>query len=104
MAFRLGDIIEKTDAGPLRGIQREIACDCWFTSRGRSFPRIIKVMDEQGIIHTISDIEILFSEEKMYSGIATVEHLCRINFGASKETVKLIYNKETCKWHICILP
>lgn len=104
MAFRLGDIIETTDSGILRGIQREIACDCWFTSRGRSFPRIIKVMDEQGIIYTITDIEILFTEEKMYSGIATVEHLCRINFGNSKETVKLVYNKETCKWSICVLP
>lgn len=103
MAFRLGDIIEKTDSGTLRGIQREIACDCWFTSRGRSFPRIIKVMDEQGIIHTIRDIEILFTEEKMYSGIATVEHMCRINFGNEKEIVKLIYNKEDCKWHICFL-
>ena len=103
MAFRLGDIIEKIDSGSLKGIQREIACDCWFTSKGRSFPRIIKVMDAQGMIHTISEIEILFTEEKYYSGIATVEHVCRINFGAVKEMVKLIYNKESCKWYICFL-
>lgn len=100
MAFRLGDIAEKIDSGVLRGIQRDIACDCWFTSRGRSLPRIIKVMDEQGTIHTISDIEILFTEEKMYAGIATVEHVCRIGFETGKEVVKLIYNKENCKWSI----
>lgn len=100
MAFRLGDIIEHRDSGTIKGIQREIACDCWFTSKGRSFPRAIKVMDEQGIIHTISDIEILYSEEKNYSGIATVEHICRIRLGAQQELVKLVYTKESCKWNI----
>lgn len=100
MAFKLGDIIETTNSGTLRGIQREIACDCWFTSRGKSFPRIIKIMDEQGIIHTVSEIEILFTEEKNYSGIATIEHMCRIYFEGKKALVKLIYNKENCKWSI----
>lgn len=100
MAFRLGDIIEKTDAGVLKGVQREIACDCWFTSNGKSMPRAIKIMDEQGMIHSISDIEVLFSEEKTYSGIATVEHVCRIAVAGTSEIVKLVYTKESCKWNI----
>lgn len=100
MAFRLGDIIEKTDSGVLKGVQREIACDCWFTSKGRSMPRAIKVMDAQGMIHTISDIEILYSEEKTYSGIGTVEHVCKLELGGQSEVVKLVYTKESCKWNI----
>ena len=28
MGFRLGDIADHTDNGTLRGIQREIACEC----------------------------------------------------------------------------
>lgn len=98
MGFRLGEIAERTDHGVLRGLQREIACECWFTSKGRSIPKIIKVMDEEGILHTIRDIQLLTSEEKTYSGIQTVEHLCRINLGGRTETVKLVFTKETCKW------
>lgn len=100
MAFRLGDIAEKKEHGILRGIQREIACECWFTSTGKSIPKLIKVMDEKGTLHTIRDIQLLASEEKTYSGIETVEHLCRIPVGGRMETVKLVYTKENCKWTI----
>lgn len=98
MAFRISDLTEQREHGILHGIQREIACDCWFTSKGKSIPRLIKVMDEQGRLYTIRDIQLLTSEEKNYSGIKTVEHLCRINLGGQMETVKLVYTKENCKW------
>jgi hypothetical protein len=57
-------------------------------------------MDEEGMLHTIREIQLLASEEKSYSGIQTVEHLCRINLGGRMETVKLVYTKESCKWAI----
>lgn len=100
MGFRLGDIAEKTDYGVLRGIQREIACECWFTSKGKSIPKFIKVMDEEGMLHTIQEIQVLTTEEKNYSGIKTVEHLCKVNLGGRMETVKLVFTKESCKWTI----
>lgn len=100
MGFQLGEIAEQTNAGVIRGIQREIACDCWFTSKGKTMPRIIKVMDEEGMVHTIDEIEVLYSEEKTYAGIETVEHLCRISFCNRCEIVKLIYTKENCRWVI----
>ncbi len=100
MGFRIGDIADKRENGSLKGIQREIACECWFTSRGKSIPKLIKVMDEEGVLHTIRDIQLLTTEEKTYCGIQTVEHLCRINLGGRMETVKLIFTKESCKWAI----
>ena len=100
MGFRLGDIADKTEHGVLHGIQREIACECWFTSRGKSIPKLIKVMDEDGTLHTIREIQLLTTEEKTYSGIQTVEHFCRINLGGRMETVKLVFTKESCKWVI----
>ena len=57
-------------------------------------------MDEEGMLHTIREIQVLTSEEKTFSGIQTVEHLCRINLGGRLETVKLIFTKESCKWAI----
>ncbi len=100
MAFRLEDIIEKKEHGTLQGIQREIGCECWFTSTGKSIPKIIKVMDEEGVLHTIRDVQVLTCEEKTYCGIKTVEHICRVNFGNRVETVKLVFTKESCKWTI----
>lgn len=102
MAFRLGEIIERKEHGILRGVQREIACECWFTSKGRTIPKIIKVMDEEGFLHTIHEIQVLATEEKTYSGIQTVEHLCRISFGGRMELVKLVFTKESCTWSIVV--
>lgn len=100
MAFRLEDIVEKRENGTLRGIQREIACECWFTSQGKSIPKLIKVMDEEGILHTIRQVQVLTSQEKTYCGIQTVEHICRVQLGNRLETVKLVFTKESCKWTI----
>lgn len=99
MGFHLGDT-DRTESGALRGIQREIACECWFTSRGKSIPKRIKVMDGEGMLHTVDQIQLLTTEEKMYSGVPTVEHLCRINLEGHVETVKLVFTKESCKWAI----
>ncbi|MCQ2505707.1 MAG: hypothetical protein MJ113_00840 [Lachnospiraceae bacterium] len=92
-----------TNSGTLNGIQKEIACECWFTSKGRTKPRLIKILDEQGMIHIIEKIEVIFSEEKNYSGIPTVEHVCKIYYGNLECFVKLIYAKDTCKWTIIFL-
>lgn len=69
MGFWLGDIADHTDSDTLHGIQREIACECWFTSKGKTVSKIIKVMDEEGMLHTIRKIQLLTLEEKSCSGI-----------------------------------
>lgn len=97
MAFHM-DIIHRTDAGALRGIQREIACECWFTSQGKSIPKMIKIMDDSGQIYTVRNVRVLMSEEKNYSGIPRVEHLCQIEWKQRREVVKLVFTKENCKW------
>lgn len=100
MAFQLGNIAEIREHGVLHGIQRDIACECWFTSSGKSIPKLVKVMDEDGILHTIRDIQLLTTEEKTYCGIQTVEHLCKILLRGKVGFVKLIYTKESCRWTI----
>ena len=100
MIFNTGSVIEQTENGILPSIQQEIACDCWFTSTGRSIPRTIKVMDTHGRYHVFRNIRVLYSEEKVYSGIPTVEHLCQFEIYGKLVTVKLIFTKETCRWSI----
>lgn len=36
MAFGIGTNTSGADAGSVRGTQKEIACECWFTRRERS--------------------------------------------------------------------
>ncbi len=102
MGFRLGDIAEHTESGNLKGIQREIACECWFTSKGKTMPQLIKVMDDKGVLHTIRDIDVITSEEKTYSGIQTIEHTCKIEVFGRTHLVKLIFRKDTCRWTIVV--
>lgn len=100
MGFSLGSLIETKDHGTLKGVQTEIACDCWFTSDGRSIPKLIKIMDSSGKLYTINDIEVITREEKNFCGIETVEHVCRIRLQNKYDVVKLIFTKENCKWRI----
>jgi hypothetical protein len=100
MRFNLWDIVAHTQAGTIKGVQREIACGCWFTSQGKSIPKLIKVMDEEGKLHIIDQVEVLYSEEKNYAGIPTVEHVCKLILGEREATVKLIYAKDSCRWTI----
>jgi hypothetical protein len=98
MGFSIGDITDQTNAGAIKGLQEPIACDCWFTSQGKTIPRAIKVMDEEGELHTFHEIRMLSVEERNYSGYPTIEHVCVIDINGKKVTVKLIYSKENCKW------
>ena len=49
MAFGIGTNTQDADAGEVRGEQREVACECWFTSKGRIIPRMLKVQEEDRI-------------------------------------------------------
>ena len=50
MAFGIGINNENQDAGMIRGSQQDIACECWFTQKGKIIPLMIKVQDEDGEI------------------------------------------------------
>ena len=51
MAFGIGTNPPQADAGNVRGTQRRIACECWFTSTGRIMPLMLKIQDEPDPYH-----------------------------------------------------
>ena len=53
MAFGIGTDTQKADTGMIRGRQREIACQCWFTSKGEIMPTMLMVQDEDGEMRTV---------------------------------------------------
>ena len=98
MAFGIGTNTNRADAGPIKGKQREIGCQCWFTSKGKVIPLMLKVQDEDGEIRTVRQIQVHSQEEKMYAGIASMEFDCVITILEQQIGVRLIYYKEENRW------
>ena len=98
MAFGIGTNAQKADAGFIKGKQREIACQCWFTSKGKVTPLMLKIEDEDGEIRTVRQIQVLTREEKKYAGVRSLEFDCIITILEQQIDVQLIYYKEENKW------
>lgn len=91
MAFGIGTNCEQTDSGVIRGKLIPIACECWYTAKGRSMPIMIKVQDENGEIQTIREIRIKSHASKNYSGLPTIEFDCEITWRERLIEVKIIF-------------
>lgn len=97
-AFGIGTNTQCTNAGEIRGTQKEVACDCWFTSNGKTMPRLIKFIDENDVLQTVTEIMIEYTERKNYSGIPSVEYTCTITCEGRLIKVKLIRFQIEDKW------
>lgn len=98
MAFGIGINTQEASAGEVQGIQKEIACDCWFTSTGKMIPQMIKVQDEDGVIHKITRIQVCSQEKKNYAGIPSTEFDCMLILLNQKLRVRLIYYQTENRW------
>ena len=88
------------NSGSIRGIQKEIACQCWCTSKGRVIPLMIKLQDEDGEFRIIRDISIHSQQQKRYAGIPSIEYDCTIMTGSGPVRTKLIFYQPEGRWVI----
>ena len=100
MAFGAGSGIPVADAGSVRGIQRNIACECWFTSTGKVIPLMLKIQDEDGEIRTIREITVHSQEKKRYAGVPSIEYDCTLTVRDQSVRVWLIYYPSENRWVI----
>lgn len=98
MAFGIGTMQQESSGGIVKGIQKEIACECWFTSTGRAIPLMLKLQDENGEICTIREIRVHSQEKKNYAGTPSIEYDCSIVFGELESRVKLVYFQTESRW------
>lgn len=98
MAFGIGVNSQSADAGPIRGTLRDIACACWFTSKGNITPLMIKLQDEDGEIQTIRQIQVYSQEKKNYAGTPSIEFDCSIELQQRQVRVWLIYYVHENRW------
>ncbi len=79
-------------------MQREVACECWFTSSGKIIPLMLKVKDGDGEIRIIRQIEIHSREQKMYAGIPSIEFDCTLTILEQAIRARLIYYQTENRW------
>ena len=71
---------------------------CWFISKGKMKPIMLKIEDEDGEIRTVHQIRVLSQEERKYAGMRSLEFDCIITILEQQIDVQLIYYKEENKW------
>lgn len=98
MAFGGYANIDRGGAESLRGTQREVACECWFTSSGKLMPLMIKVKDEEGQIQVIRPVIVHSQQRKRYAGILSVEFDCTLTVFGRAVRCRLIYYPDKNRW------
>lgn len=98
MAFGIGTNTQVADAGQVQGTQREIACECWFTSTGKIIPLMLKIKDEDGEMVVVNKIEVHYQEQKKYAGIPSIEFDCTLTVLEKAIRAKLIYYQTESRW------
>lgn len=98
MAFGVGINSWKADRGYVRGTQKKIACECWFTATGKVMPLMVKLQDEEGQIQTIRKITVHSQEKKMYAGVPSIEYDCTLVMENRSVRVWLIYYQTENRW------
>lgn len=98
MVFGVDANSRKADRGYVRGIQKKIACECWFTSTGKIMPLMVKLQDEEGEIQTIREIMVHSQEKKQYAGVPSIEYDCTLVIADKRVRVWLIYYQTESQW------
>ena len=102
MAFGIGTNTQAADAGPVQGMQREVACECWFTSTGKIIPLMLKIKEEDGEMVVVNKIEVHYQEQKKYAGIPSIEFDCTLTVLEKAIRAKLIYYQTQSRWVLIV--
>ena len=98
MAFGIGTNCNNGDFGIVRGVQKEIACECWCSSKGNITPLMIKLLDEDGEFIIIRDIMIHSSQKRRYAGIPSMEYDCTLTANGRNIRAWLIFYQTEGRW------
>lgn len=100
--FGIGINNNAPDEGRIKGTSIEIACACWYTSKGVATPFMIKYIDDNGEVQSIKDIKVNYMENKNYSGIPSLEYDCRLVCQSTFINAKLLFLKNENIWKLIL--
>lgn len=102
MGMGIGINTDRPDSGIIKREQLPVACGVWFTSTGRTIPKLIKYENQAGERITLTDFQILLQEEKYYCGISTIEYYCQLVNPHHITSFRLLYYIEQKEWKLSI--
>lgn len=100
MSMGIGTNAQNPDEGELTRELEQIACGVWFTSTGRTIPQMFKYQDGEGLIHSITHIQVQKQAEKYYCGIPIQEFCCSTIVENQEYQFRLYYYPQTHCWKI----
>lgn len=98
LSLGVGINTDDIDSGLPKGRMYHIACKTWFTASNSVRPLSFKFEGDDGLIQTVTNLKVKYSEDKNYSGIASKEYGCEAIIGGIRQGFKLIFYLEACKW------
>ncbi|MDO5345765.1 MAG: hypothetical protein Q4E91_08480 [Lachnospiraceae bacterium] len=102
-AFAQGQVEERLQEREVRGRKRKVAVDCWFTSTGRTMPRMMKFENEDGCLQMVNNIRIIRREQKYYAGIYCQRFDCKATVDGVEREFILMFRPREHLWEL-ILP
>lgn len=90
------------DSGEIRGRAYNIACKVWFPTNSKPYPLSFKFEGDDGIISSVSDLNIKYMENKVYYGNKSIEYRCEAIIGGLKKDFKIIYDILDSRWILVI--
>lgn len=100
MPFGIGTNTQEADEGRPKGVFREVAVACWFTSTGRAMPMMLKFQDEEGNIRQMEQLRVCSSCRKRYAGIPVWEYACTTAADGREQPFLLQFYPERCEWRL----
>ena len=97
MAYKMTEN-RRTSERAMRRKEMEIACKCWFTSKGDMHPLMFKYQDDEGVIHTITEIQVHSRKEIDLIASPCTEFDVSVNCQGIYIKAKLIFYKKDCRW------
>lgn len=100
MGFPVGIEMEKHQEKAIKGSFQKVAVGCWYTSKGKSIPQMIKFEDSDGCLQELRNIQVIKSEKKYYAGILLHRYECCSFFEGMKYQFLLLFHPDTEVWDL----
>lgn len=103
MEYRTGIPREEGRRQIIRGRYQKVAVDCWFTSTGKTIPRMIKYEDCEGCVRTLREIQLLRNDKCCQAGMPVFRYDCLAAVNGREQRFTLLYHPGKNIWDM-VLP
>lgn len=102
MGFQVTASEEALQEREIRGQYHKVEVACWFTASGKMMPQMVKYMDEDGSVQTLTNISVKDREQKHYAGILSQKFKCNVVVDGREWEFILLYNPKEGLWDMVI--